>query len=75
VLFGVWVLRHAPLAALSEDAQRGLVARWAVQAGFVSELMQQVLHHHPGYYIEMVSTRTMLELWLRQPAPNWEVRA
>jgi len=68
--FGVWAVRHPPLARLAADAVQGLVKRRIVQEAFVRRLFGELLPAHPGYYGEMVWILAVLEHWLQ----HWEQR-
>jgi asparagine synthase (glutamine-hydrolysing) len=72
--FGVWLMRHAGLQALSRDALDGLERRGIVEPAFVARLFSAHLPTHPGYYGEMVWILVMLELWLRARAPAFTLR-
>ena len=71
--FGVWMVQHAGLKALSKDAVAALVARGLVRQGFERELFAVLLPQHPHYYGTMVWILIMLEHWLRRHVPDWRL--
>ena len=71
--FGVWMVQHPGLKALSEDAVAALVARGLVRQDFQRELFAGLLPQHPHYYGTMVWILIMLEHWLRRHAPDWRL--
>ena len=73
--FGVWVMRHAGLKRLAEDALDTLSERGLVNPAFARSLMQQRMQQHSHYYGTMLWILIILEHWLRQHAPNWRIEA
>ena len=73
--FGVWMVQHAGLKSLAEDALSAMVMRGLVQPMFVRQLLGELLPAHPHYYGTMVWILIMLEHWLRQHAPDWKLNA
>ena len=73
--FGVWMVQHAALKSLAEDALSAMVMRGLVQPMFVRHLLGELLPAHPHYYGTMVWILIMLEHWLRQHAPDWKLSA
>ena len=71
--FGVWALKHPQLARLADDALGSFGTRGVVQPAFMHKLRTELLPAHPGYYGELVWIVAMLELWLRQRAPQWRL--
>jgi asparagine synthase (glutamine-hydrolysing) len=71
--FGVWALRHAPLAKLADDALAGFATRGVIEPAFMKRLRHELLPAHPGYYGELVWVIAMLELWLREHRPDFRV--
>lgn len=71
--FGVWATRHAGLKRLATDSLHSLAARGIVQPAFIRQLVDELLPSHPGYYGEMVWILMMLEQWLQQHAPAFEL--
>jgi asparagine synthase (glutamine-hydrolysing) len=71
--FGVWANGHDNLKRLATDSLQNLAHRGVVRADFVGNLLKQKLPEHPGYYGEMVWILMMLEQWMQQHAPNFEV--
>ena len=69
--FGVWALKHPQLARLADDALGSFGTRGVVQPAFMHKLRTELLPAHPGYYGELVWIVAMLELWLRERAPQW----
>ncbi len=69
--FGVWACKHEGLRALTADALNGLGRRRIVRADFINPLINRLLPSHPGYYGEMVWILVVLELWLREYAPEY----
>lgn len=63
--FGDWLLRHAKLRALAEDALRSLSSRGVIREEFLRRLLNQLAMEHAGYYGTMVWVLMILELWLR----------
>jgi asparagine synthase (glutamine-hydrolysing) len=70
--FGVWMVRHAGLKRLADDALATLAERGLVRPEFVRRLLADLLPQHPHYYGTMVWILIMLEHWLRQHAPDWQ---
>lgn len=62
--FGVWVLRHPPLAAQVRAALEGCATRRVIRDEAVDMLWAR-LREAPGYYGEMVWILAMLEHWCR----------
>ena len=73
--FGVWAHQHEGLRGLARDGLLGIAARGIVKPDFVRSLLDERLAQHPGYYGEMVWILTMLELWMREHAPDYRVNA
>jgi len=73
--FGVWAHQHEGLQGLARDGLLGIAARGIVKPDFVRSLLDERLAQHPGYYGEMVWVLTMLELWMREHAPDYRVGA
>lgn len=73
--FGVWMVQHAGLKALADDALNALVARGLVRQPFVRLLLTEQLPQYPHYYGTMVWVLIMLEHWLRRHAPDWRLPA
>lgn len=71
--FGVWLLEHASLKRLVDDALGSFAGRGVVAPGFLARLQDELLPSHPGYYGELVWIFVMLELWLRQHRPDWRL--
>jgi asparagine synthase (glutamine-hydrolysing) len=71
--FGVWVTRDAPLKKLVTESLHSLRSRGIVNDGFITQLLEQYLPEHPGYYGEMVWILMMLEQWLGQHAPQFRL--
>ncbi len=63
--FGTWLVRHAPLRELAEDALAGVAGRGIVRASLANALLRERLPQAPGFYGELVWILLMLELWLR----------
>jgi asparagine synthase (glutamine-hydrolysing) len=73
--FGVWMVKHAGLKQLADDALNALVARGLVRQPFVRQLLTEQLPQFPHYYGTMVWILIMLEHWLRRHAPDWRLQA
>ncbi len=71
--FGVWTLRHAALRHLAFDALDSFAGRNIVDAHFLEQLKTELLAAHPGYYGELVWILAMLEFWLRDHAPDYQL--
>ncbi|WP_409982987.1 asparagine synthetase B family protein [Roseateles sp.] len=69
--FGVWMVEHAALNALTRDALRALVPRGLIREEFVRQFFEELLPTHPHYYGSMAWILLMLEHWLRAHAPDW----
>lgn len=69
--FGVWMVEHAALNALTRDALRALVPRGLIRDDFVRRFFDELLPSHPHYYGTMAWILLMLEHWLRARAPDW----
>jgi asparagine synthase (glutamine-hydrolysing) len=69
--FGVWACTDEGLQGLARDTLQSLGQRRIVKADFLDTLLGEHLPAHPGYYGEMVWILMMLELWLREHAPEW----
>ncbi len=69
--FGVWACQHPALRALTADTLGSLKQRGIIRPGFIGQLLDHHLPSHPGYYGEMVWILVVLELWLRQYAPEY----
>jgi asparagine synthase (glutamine-hydrolysing) len=63
--YGPWMVRDPQLSRLAKQSLQGLVDRGIVQQAFVTDLMDQRLKEHPGYFGNMVWVLMMLELWLQ----------
>jgi asparagine synthase (glutamine-hydrolysing) len=72
VPFGLWVCQHTGLRRLATDSLRSLGERGIVRRDFISMLLRQHLHQHPGYYGEMVWLLLVLEQWLQVHAPLYQ---
>jgi len=71
--FGVWTVRHPGLNKLATDSLGSLGERGLIRKDFITELMNQRLAEHPGYYGEMVWILMMLEHWLQKHAPSYRL--
>lgn len=71
--FGVWASQHAGLKSMARDSLESLKKRGIVRAAFIDDLLDNLLPAHPGYYGEMVWVMQMLELWLREHAPEYRL--
>ncbi|MFN3985255.1 MAG: asparagine synthetase B family protein [Rhodocyclaceae bacterium] len=71
--FGVWACRHDGLNAMARDALGSFARRGVIRPSFVTELLDTHLVSHPGYYGEMVWIMMILELWLREHAPDFSL--
>lgn len=71
--FGVWACEDAGLQTLARDTFENLGSRGIVQPQFLETLLREHLPAHPGYYGEMVWILMMLELWLQNRAPEWQL--
>lgn len=71
--FGVWTARHDGLKAMARESLEGLKKRGLIRAAFIDELLNTLLPAHPGYYGEMVWILQVLELWLREHAPDYRL--
>ncbi len=71
--FGVWTNGHEALNALAKDSLQSLARRGVVRADFVETLLTQKLPEHPGYFGEMVWILMMLEQWMQQHAPDFQI--
>ncbi|MDT8997934.1 asparagine synthase C-terminal domain-containing protein [Paucibacter sp. APW11] len=71
--FGVWLASNADLGALARDSLYGLVERGILRRDFVTQLLEQRLREHPGYYGEAVWILTVLELWLKAKKPGFKL--
>jgi asparagine synthase (glutamine-hydrolysing) len=69
--FGIWACQHAGLGRLATDSLQAFGQRGIVRREFITTLLDQHLHQHPGYYGEMVWLLMMLEQWLRAHAPDY----
>ena len=65
------ILAYAGLNRLATDSLRSLAERGIVQPKFIDTLLTSLLPAHPGYYGELVWILSMLELWLRNHAPDF----
>ncbi len=63
--FGLWVLKHGDLRAVTTESLYALSGRGIVKRAFVHAVLQELLPLHPGYYGEMVWILMLLEHWLR----------
>ena len=72
--FGVWANNTPRLKALAKDSLDSLASRGVVRADFIQSLLTQRLPEHPGYFGEMVWILMMLEQWLRQHAPTFNIQ-
>ena len=71
--FGVWVTANSQLKALARDSLTSLAGRGVVRVDFIETLLTQRLAEHPAYFGEMVWVLMMLEQWLRQRAPSYQL--
>jgi len=71
--FGVWMMQDPKLRQLADEALASVVARGMVRPAFVQRLMSQMMVEHAHYYGTMVWILVMMEHWMRQHAPNWQV--
>jgi asparagine synthase (glutamine-hydrolysing) len=71
--FGVWTSQHAGLREMARESLETLKRRGIVRGGFIDDLLTTLLPAHPGYYGEMVWILQMLELWLREHAPDYRL--
>ena len=71
--FGVWATQHAGLRRLAHDTLATLKERNIVRPAFIDTLLDELLPAHPGYYGEMVWILLVLELWLREHAPDYRL--
>ncbi|CAI08550.1 Amidotransferase, similar to asparagine synthase [Aromatoleum aromaticum EbN1] len=71
--FGVWASQHAGLRSMARDSLETLKQRGIVRGAFIDDLLTNLLPAHPGYYGEMVWILQMLELWLREHAPEYRL--
>ena len=71
--FGVWAIRHDALRRLAEDALESFGERGVIRSDFIKRLREELLPAHPGYYGELAWIVTMLELWIRDRAPDWRI--
>jgi asparagine synthase (glutamine-hydrolysing) len=71
--FGVWASQHAGLRDMARDSLETLKHRGIVRGAFIDDLLTTLLPAHPGYYGEMVWVLQMLELWLREHAPEYRL--
>ena len=71
--FGVWACENPALMKLARDAVYGLQDRGLVQETYITKLFADDLPSYPNYYGEMVWILMMLELWLQNHAPDWQV--
>jgi asparagine synthase (glutamine-hydrolysing) len=60
---GRWLLEHAPLRKLSQDALGSLRSRGIVRPEFIDRLLGEYMQAHAAYYGTMVWILMMLELW------------
>ena len=72
--FGVWATRDTALKKLATDSLHALADRGVVQRRFVTQLIDDYLPAHPGYYGEMVWILMMLEQWLLAHVPAFSMR-
>jgi asparagine synthase (glutamine-hydrolysing) len=56
------------------DALGSLTSRGLLRPQFDSWLLEKMLPKHPGYYGELVWILAMLEFWLRQRRPDFNMR-
>lgn len=61
---GTWLVEHAPLRALAEQAIDTLRPHRIVRPEAVDELLNRRLHEHPRFFGTMVWVLMMLGLWL-----------
>ena len=73
--FGVWTTRNEPLRKLAVDSLHSMATRGIVRPQFITELIDQYLPAHPGYYGELVWILMMLEQWMQRHAPAFKVNA
>lgn len=71
--FGVWALQHDALRELAEDALGSFGERGVIRPEFIKRLVSELLPAYPGYYGELAWIITMLELWLRDRAPQFRL--
>ena len=71
--FGVWTVQHAGLSEMARDSLDTLKQRGVVRPEFIDELLTNLLPQYPGYYGEMVWILQVLELWLREHAPEFRL--
>ena len=71
--FGVWAVNDPGLHALAYDSLRSLAHRRIVRSEFISDLLDDKLKAHPGYYGEMVWILMMMEQWLRAHRPDYRL--
>lgn len=69
--FGPWVMQHAGLRAMVDEAAGALVARGILREDFVRDFSDNLLARSPGYFGELAWLMLMLEHWLRAHAPVW----
>ena len=71
--FGVWAVNDPGLHELAYDSLKSLAHRRIVRSEFISDLLEDKLKAHPGYYGEMVWILMMMEQWLRAHRPDYRL--
>lgn len=71
--FGVWTRNEAALRRIIDDALSSLLGRGLFRADFLDRTVRMHRDVHASYYGELIWILSVLELWLREHAPDWRL--